>query len=68
MSKHPDDDSQLLQRLDHIVKRMQDIQQTIKSVGAPPSLLEIGELKELGREYAEIVEHLKARRNTTEGD
>jgi hypothetical protein len=58
-----DDDSQLLSRLEQIVDRMQDIQRAIKSVAAPPSLLEIGELKELGLEYADIVERLKARRS-----
>lgn len=59
MSSRPDDDTKLLARLDQIVNRMQDIQRAIRSVGAPPSLLEIGELKELGREYAEIIGRLK---------
>jgi hypothetical protein len=63
LNSHPDDDSNLLSRLDQILNRMQDIQRAIKSVGAPPSLLEIAELKELGLEYAEIVDRLKARQN-----
>jgi hypothetical protein len=68
LSSHPDDDIKLLSRLDQIVNRMQDIQRAIKSVGAPPSLLEIGELKQLGREYAAILDRLKARQNTAAGD
>jgi hypothetical protein len=63
LNSHPDDDSNLLSRLDQILNRMQDIQRAIKSVAAPPSLLEIAELKELGLEYAEIVDRLKARQN-----
>jgi hypothetical protein len=68
LSSRPDDDIKLLSRLDQIVNRMQDIQQAIKSVGSPPSLLEIGELKELGLEYAEIVDRLKARQYTAAAD
>ena len=68
MNNRPDDDIKLLSRLDRIVKRMQDIQRAIKSAGSPPSLLEIGELKELGREYGDIIERLKSRRNTATTD
>jgi hypothetical protein len=68
LSSRPDDDIKLLSRLDQIVNRMQDIQRAIKSVGAPPSLLEIGELKELGLEYAEIVDRLKDRQDTAAAD
>lgn len=68
MSSRTDDDIKLLSRLDQIVKRMQDIQRKIKSVGAPPSLLEIGELKELGQEYGEIIERLQGRRDTAAAD
>ena len=68
MSSHPDDDIKLLSRLNQIVNRMQDIQRRIKSVGAPPSLLEIGELKELGLEYAEIIDRLKDRQDTAAAD
>jgi hypothetical protein len=62
LSSLPDDDIKLLSRLDQIVNRMQDIQRAIRSVGAPPSLLEIGELKELGQEYAEIIGRLNKSR------
>jgi len=62
LSSRPDDDIKLLSRLDQIVNRMQDIQRAIRSVGAPPSLLEIGELKELGQEYAEIIGRLNKSR------
>ena len=65
MPDRPDEDSQLLSRLEQIVNRMQDIQRAISSVAAPPSLLEIGELKDLGLEYADIIQRLKASRNTT---
>jgi len=68
LSSHPDDDIKLLSRLNQIVNRMQDIQRRIKSVGAPPSLLEIGELKELGLEYAEIIDRLKDRQDTAAAD
>ena len=68
MSSRPDDDIKLLSRLDQIVNRMQDIQRAIKSVGAPPSLLEIGELKKLGLEYAEIVDRLKNRQDAAAAD
>ena len=68
MSSRPDDDIKLLSRLDQIVNRMQDIQRRIKSVGAPPSLLEIGELKELGLEYAEIIKRLKDRQDAAAAD
>jgi hypothetical protein len=68
LSSRPDDDIKLLSRLDQIVNRMQDIQRAIKSVGAPPSLLEIGELKKLGLEYAEIVDRLKNRQDAAAAD
>ena len=68
MNNRSDDDIKLLSRLDRIVNRMQDIQHAIKSSGSPPSLLEIGELKELGREYGDIIERLKSRRNTAATD
>ena len=68
MPGHPDDDTQLLFRLEQVVNRMQDIQRAISSVAAPPSLLEIGELKDLGLEYADIIERLKASRNVSASD
>lgn len=68
MSSRPDDDIKLLSRLGQIVNRMQDIQRAIKSVGAPPSLLELGELKELGQEYAAIIGRLKNRQDAAAAD
>ena len=68
MSSRPEDDIKLLSRLDQIVNRMQDIQRAIRSVGAPPSLLEIGELKELGQEYAAIIGRLKNHQDTAAAD
>jgi len=68
LSSRPDDDIKLLSRLDQIVNRMQDIQRAIKSVGAPPSLLELGELKELGQEYADIIGRLKNRQDAAAAD
>jgi hypothetical protein len=68
LNNRSDGDIKLLSQLDRIVKRMQDIQRVIKSSGSPPSLLEIGELKELGREYGDIIERLKSRRNTAATD
>jgi len=68
LSSRPEDDIKLLSRLDQIVNRMQDIQRAIRSVGAPPSLLEIGELKELGQEYAAIIGRLKNHQDTAAAD
>jgi len=68
LSSRPDDDIKLLSRLDQIVNRMQDIQRAIRSSSAPPSLLEIGELKELGLEYADIIDRLKARQEAAAAD
>ena len=68
LSSNSDGDINLLSRLDRIVNRMQDIQRAIKSVGSPPSLLEIGELKQLGLEYAEIIDRLKDRQDTAAAD
>ena len=46
------------QRLEQIIERMQTIQKAIKASGQPPSMLELGELKELGNEYARTVDKL----------
>jgi hypothetical protein len=50
------DDSQ--DRLEEIIKRMQKIQRAIKASGQPASMLELMELKDLGREYALIIEYI----------
>jgi hypothetical protein len=68
LSSRSDDELKLLYRLDRIVNRMQDIQRAIRSISAPPSLLEIGELKELGLEYADIIDRLKARQDAAAAD
>jgi len=68
LSSRSNDELKLLYRLDRIVNRMQDIQRAIRSIGAPPSLLEIGELKELGLEYADIIDRLKARQEAAAAD
>ena len=46
------------ERLEQIIERMQTIQKAIKASGQPPSMLELGELKELGNEYARTVDKL----------
>ena len=46
------------QRLEEIILRMQNIQKAIKASSQPPSMLELSELKELGNEYARIVDFL----------
>lgn len=45
-------------QLADIIRRMQVIQRAIKASGQPPSMFELAELKNLGREYARIVEQL----------
>jgi hypothetical protein len=44
--------------LERIILRMQEIQRAIKASRQPASMLELEELKSLGREYARIVEKL----------
>jgi hypothetical protein len=46
------------ERLGKIIRRMKKIQKAIKASGQPPSMLELSELKELGNEYARIVDFL----------
>jgi len=46
------------QRLEDVIGRMQKIQRAIKASRQPASMLELMELKELGNEYARIVERL----------
>jgi hypothetical protein len=45
-------------RLEEIITRMQKIQRTIKASRQPASMLELMELKDLGREYARIIEEI----------
>ena len=46
------------QRLEAVIGRMQKIQRAIKASRQPASMLELMELKELGNEYARIIERL----------
>ena len=46
------------ERLERVIARMQAIQRAIKSSGQPASLFELQELKDLGREYARIIDDL----------
>lgn len=57
----PADDQQ---RLETVISRMQKIQRAIKASGQPASMLELMELKQLGNEYARIIERLA---NTGDG-
>lgn len=47
-----------VRELERIISRMQAIQRHIKASGQPASMLELEELKSLGRKYARIVERL----------
>lgn len=44
--------------LERIIGRMQELQRAIATTGQPASFLQLEELRELGREYARIVERL----------
>ncbi|HUT42356.1 MAG TPA: hypothetical protein VM011_13570 [Gammaproteobacteria bacterium] len=46
------------QELERIIKRMQKIQRAIKASRQPASMLELEELKALGRAYARIIDRL----------
>ena len=52
--------SEAQQQLEKVIARMQAIQRAIKSSGQPASLFELQELKDLGVEYALIVDDLKS--------
>jgi hypothetical protein len=49
---------ELQARLEEIIRRMQKIQRTLKASREPASRLELMEIKEMGREYARIIEQL----------
>ncbi len=51
-------EAEYAQELERIIQRMQKIQRTIKASHQPASMLELEELKLLGREYARIIEHM----------
>lgn len=44
--------------LERVIDRMQALQRAIRTAGQPASFLQLEELRELGREYARIVERL----------
>ncbi|MGB5715469.1 MAG: hypothetical protein WBN81_00050 [Gammaproteobacteria bacterium] len=46
------------EKLEQIIARMQAIQRAIKFSGQPASLFELQELKDLGREYARVIDDL----------
>jgi len=47
-------------QLDTIIARMQAIQRAIKASAQPASLFELQELKDLGVEYAQLIDALSA--------
>ena len=50
--------AELQERLAAIIRRMQKIQRSIRASRQPASRLELMELRDLGVEYACIIEHL----------
>jgi hypothetical protein len=46
------------EKLEWVIARMQAIQRAIKASGQPASMFELQELKDLGREYALIIDSL----------
>ena len=48
------------QQLEEVITRMQAIQRAIKSSGQPASMFELQELKDLGKQYANIIDSLEA--------
>ncbi len=49
---------ELQERLEEIIRRMQKIQRSIQASRQPASRLELKELRDLGLEYARIIEQL----------
>lgn len=50
--------AELQERLEEIIRRMQKIQRSIRASRQPASRLELMELRDLGGEYARIIEQL----------
>ena len=46
------------EQLERVIARMQVIQRAIRSSRQPASMFELQELKDLGREYARLVDEL----------
>jgi len=59
--------AELEERLEEIIRRMQKIQRSIQASRQPASRLELMELRELGREYARIIEQLTGLPDTGPG-
>jgi hypothetical protein len=68
MTRHESPASTGDQELERIISRMQRIQRNIKASRQPASMLELEELKSLGREYARIVERLANPTGSTTND
>ena len=49
---------EIQEKLERVIARMQAIQRAIKSSGQPASMFELQELKDLGVEYARLVDDL----------
>lgn len=62
MSRNPNDREPVTaasaRELERIITRMQKVQRAIAASRQPPSMLELEELKALGRDYARIVDRL----------
>jgi division protein CdvB (Snf7/Vps24/ESCRT-III family) len=50
--------AELQERLEEIIRRMQKIQRSVRASRQPASRLELMELRDLGGEYARIIEQL----------
>jgi hypothetical protein len=59
--------AELQERLEEIIRRMQKIQRSIRASRQPASRLELMELRELGGEYARIIEQLTGLADTGSG-
>ena len=60
MTMTGDSEDALLAEIERVIARMQKIQREIRASGQPVSMLEIGRLMALGREYAELTARLEA--------
>jgi hypothetical protein len=49
---------EIQEKLEQVIARMQTIQRAIKASGQPASMFELQELKDLGVEYAGLVDQL----------
>jgi len=49
---------EIQEKLEQVIARMQAIQRAIKASGQPASMFELQELKDLGRDYARLVDDM----------